>query len=352
MSEPQYTNPLLILIGVLVVLAVGIVLHEMQSILLPFVISVFLSIIFGPLVVSLKSRNVPMVISLGLVLLSMALVLLLFSLILYSSTESFLREFPKYERRLNLLVTGIFEKLANTATDIGFNVEEIRWHEALQLSSITSAITSGVGTLINIFSNITLILLFMMFMLAGSGELGAKVKSAFPARQANQFSTIISNIETQVRQYLVTKTLVSAGTGAMAFLILWITGVDFALVWGFLSFLLNFIPNIGSIFAIAMPVTVSFLQFDTMTRPILVLILLAVMQTLMGNVLEPKLMAFRLNMSPLVVLVSLIFWGWLWGVWGMILAVPIMATMKIVFENITALKPLAILMSSKPPSAS
>jgi predicted PurR-regulated permease PerM len=176
------------------------------------------------------------------------------------------------------------------------------------------------------------------------------VKSAFPAREANQFSAIISNINSQVRQYLVTKTLISLGTGSLAFLILWLTGVDFALVWGFVAFLLNFIPNIGSIFAVGMPVIVSFLQFDTIARPLLVLILLAVMQTLMGNVLEPRLMAFRLNMSPLVVLVSLIFWGWLWGVWGMVLAVPIMATIKIVFENISTMKPFAVLMSAKPPT--
>jgi predicted PurR-regulated permease PerM len=350
MSEPHYPNPIPLLLGLLVIFAIGFVLREMQSILLPFVIAIFLSIIFGPLVVFLKSRNVPMIISLGLVLLSMALALTLFSSILYSSTESFLREFPKYERRLGLLVTSSFENLAAAASEIGVDLEEIRWQEALQLSSITSAITSGVGTLINVFSNITLILLFMMFMLAGSGQLGAKVKSAFPAREANQFSAIISNINSQVRQYLVTKTLISLGTGSLAFLILWLTGVDFALVWGFVAFLLNFIPNIGSIFAVGMPVIVSFLQFDTIARPLLVLILLAVMQTLMGNVLEPRLMAFRLNMSPLVVLVSLIFWGWLWGVWGMVLAVPIMATIKIVFENISTMKPFAVLMSAKPPT--
>jgi AI-2 transport protein TqsA len=156
---------------------------------------------------------------------------------------------------------------------------------------------------------------------------------------------MIENIESRVRQYLITKTLISAATGLLAFLILWGSGVDFPLFWGFVTFLLNFIPSLGSLVAIIFPFTLSLLQFDSLERPLLVLILLSSMQMVMGNILEPKIMAFRLNLSPLVILVSLIFWGWLWGVWGMVLAVPIMSTVKIIAENIEGLQPIAVFMS-------
>ena len=96
--------------------------------------------------------------------------------------------------------------------------------------------------------------------------------------------------------------------------------------------------------AVIFPFLVSLLQFDTLTIPILAFILMQVVQTVMGNVVDPKLMAFSLNLSPLLVLVSLIFWGWLWGIIGMILAVPLTATIKIIFENIEALRPVAVLM--------
>jgi predicted PurR-regulated permease PerM len=160
-----------------------------------------------------------------------------------------------------------------------------------------------------------------------------------------QISSILGNIDDQVRQYLMTKTLISGATGVLTSLVLWILGVDFALLWGFLAFLLNFIPNIGSVISTLLPFSLSLLQFESLTIPVLVLALLGTIQVSMGNVVEPKVMSFSLNLSALVILISLIFWGWLWGIWGMILAVPFTATLKIVFENIEPLRPISVLMS-------
>jgi len=349
---PKATLPLkenafnlqLILLGIVAVFVTGVILLELKSVLLPFVIAVLLSIIFSPMVVALKKRGIPTALSLLVVLLAFALVLFLVALLIYSSTESFINEVPKYERKLTALGDSLVHSVNRLAADLDIDLESIEWSQAFQLSSFTAALTSGVGTFLNFLTNLFLILLFMLFILAGSGDLGNKIREAFPPHQAAQMARVIQNIENRVRQYLLTKTLISAGTGIVTFLILWITGVDFPLVWGFLTFLLNFIPNIGSIIAVIFPVTLAFLQFDTAGPPLLVLILLSVVQTTLGNILEPKLMAFRLNLSALFVLVSLIFWGWLWGVWGMILAVPVMATVKIVFENVKSLQPLSVLM--------
>jgi len=337
-------NIQVLLLAVIAVFVTGVILLELKSVLLPFVISVLLSILFSPLVVALKARNIPTAVSLLIVLLTFALVLFLMSLLIYSSIDSFINEFPKYERKSTALVDGLLQGLSQTAAEYNIELDNIQWTEALQISSITNAVGSGVGTFLNFLTNVFLILLFMLFILAGSGDLENKMSQAFKPHQATQIAKVIRNIETQVRRYLLTKMLISAGTGFLAFLILWITGVDFPLVWAFLTFMLNFIPNIGSLIAIIFPVALSFLQFDSAGQPLLILILLGSMQGLMGNVLEPKLMAFRLNLSALVVLVSLIFWGWLWGILGMILAVPLMATVKIVFENVRPLHPISVLM--------
>ncbi|MFV1980293.1 MAG: AI-2E family transporter, partial [Rhodothermia bacterium] len=137
-------------------------------------------------------------------------------------------------------------------------------------------------------------------------------------------------------------------TGILTTVICLIIGVDFAFLWGFLAFLLNFIPTFGSIIATIFPVLIAFLQFGSIFMTLLVLVLLMGTQFTMGNVVEPRLMGARLNLSPLAILFSIILWAWLWGPWGMVMAVPITVSMKIVFENVTNLKPLSVLMSGLP----
>ncbi len=337
-----------LMLGLLFVVAffvIGVILNELRTVLLPFAIALLLSNIFKPVVTYLKSKRVPTILSLFAVLLSFAVVLFLLSLILYSSVETFAQELPKYQGRVTRSIqSGIFS-IQELAARFDVTLEGFWWRDAIQLSSITSAVTSGIGSFISLASYTFLIVLFMLFILAESGQFSSRVRKAFPSEQATHIAAILGNIDDQVRQYLLTKTMISLATGALTSVILWILGVDFALLWGFMAFLLNFIPNIGSVIATLLPFGLSLLQFEAMTTPILVLLLLGGVQVTMGNVVEPKVMAFSLNLSALVILISLIFWGWLWGMWGMILAVPFTATLKIVFENIEPLRPISVLMS-------
>jgi predicted PurR-regulated permease PerM len=337
-------NVQVLLLAIIALAISGFILLELKSVLLPFVIAVLLSIIFSPIVTTLKKRNIPTALSLIIVLLTFALVLFLIALLIYSSTESFVNEVPKYEERMAGIIDTINQSVNRIAVNLNIDLQQVHWSQAFQLSSLASALTSGVGSFLNFLTNLFLMLLFMLFILAGSGDMGSKIRHAFPDRRAAQLAGMIVNIETRVRQYLFAKTLISAATGLASFLVLLITGVDFPLVWAFLTFLLHFIPNIGSIIAILLPCALAFLQFDSAGPVLVTLILLAIVHMTMGNVVEPRIMAFQLDLSPLMVLVSLIFWGWLWGAWGMILAVPIMATIKIVFENMESLRPVAVLM--------
>jgi len=331
-------------LGLLTVFALGIVLLELRVVLLPFVVATLASILFSPIVTFLQKRRVPMFIALLAVLLAVALAVFLVVLIFLSTAESFSAAIPRYESRLDLLVERVFHGLIVVAGKLGYDASELDLSSLIDISTITRAFSSGVDNFVSAAASIFMILLFMMFILAGTGGLEDKVKRAFP-EHAGRIAGVITNTKTRVRQYLVAKTLISAGTGCLTWLVLLVLGVDFPVLWGMLAFLLNYIPNVGSIVAAFLPFVLALLQFDTMARPIVVLVLLASIQLTMGNVVEPRIMAFSLDLSPLLIIVNLIFWGWLWGPWGMVLSVPITAMIKIVFENISALRPVSILMS-------
>jgi len=338
-------NLLAVILGLIAVFVIGVVLLELKAVLLPFAISLLLSIIFKPVVLRLKKGRVPMAISLFGVLLVFFLVLFLLGWVVFSSTETFVETLPSYEAKISAFMFDVQARVLALAERFDIQVTDFRWTDAIEFSSVTSVLTTGVGSFIGFLSTTFLILLFMLFILAGAGDLADKVRTAFPEEQANRIGDVVATIDTRVRQYLVTKTLISLGTGLLTFLFLLALGVDFPLIWGLLAFVLNYIPNVGSVIAVLFPFFLSLLQFDTLVAPLLVLILLGGIQMLMGNVIEPRIMAFSLNLSPLLILVSLIFWGWLWGVLGMMLAVPMTATIKIITENLDPLKPLSVLMS-------
>lgn len=340
-----------VFLGVLAVFFLGVILLELRAVLLPFVIALLLSIIFKPVVVFLKSRRVPTAVSLVGVLLAFFSVIFLVGWMLYASTAMMVRQLPMYEARVGRLFESVERFIVERASALNLNVAEISWSDAVDVTAVTSALTSGVGTFLSFMGSMFLVLLFMMFILAGSGDLADKIRRAFPARHANRIAHVVSNVDSQVRRYLVTKTLVSLVTGILTFLVLLLVGVDFPLVWGFLAFVLNYIPNFGSLLAVLFPVLLSALQFESFGVALLVLLLLVACQTVMGNIVEPRVMGFSLNLSPLLILVSLIFWGWLWGAWGMVLAVPMTASIKILFENLEPLRPLSVLMSQWSPEA-
>ena len=341
------SNVIVVLLGILAVFVLGVTLQELRAVLLPFSVAVLLSFIFRPVVFFLKARKIPTGFSLVVVLLSLTLVLVLIGLLVYSSAQSFTEALPRYEARVAGVVDSIEVNLERQAESFGVDMGDLDMGSVIQVSTITQMASSGVGSFFNFVANTFLVILFMLFILAGTGDLDSKVRRALPSEVAERIAAVVHNASAQVRQYLLTKTLISAATGGLIALFLWILGIDFPLLWGFLAFLLNFIPNIGSLLAVIFPFLLSLLQFDTLTRPLLVLILLEAVQIVMGNVIEPRMMAFSLNLSPLLVLVSLIFWGWLWGILGMVLAVPLTATIKIIFENIEPLRPIAVLMGGE-----
>jgi predicted PurR-regulated permease PerM len=184
-------------------------------------------------------------------------------------------------------------------------------------------------------------------MLLGKPYFQYKVAKAFPPDRANIFSSVTASISKQIGQYLTVKVAISGTTGILVWAALALMRVEFALTWGALAFFLNFIPSIGSIIATIPPVLLALVQFyPNHWMAVATLVVLLVIQMTMGNVIEPKLVGDSLTLSPVVILLSLVFFGWMWGIVGALMSVPIAAAIKIVCENIEALKPISILLGS------
>jgi predicted PurR-regulated permease PerM len=159
--------------------------------------------------------------------------------------------------------------------------------------------------------------------------------------------TILNKIDYSLGKYVTLKSAISLVTGALSYFALEIIGVDFAFFWAFLIFLLNFIPNIGSLVATLFPALIAGLQFGDLEQPLLVLVSVGAIQLLVGNFLEPRLMGDSLNISSLVVILGLAFWGALWGIVGMFLSVPIMVMLVIILSQFQSTRGVAILLSDK-----
>ena len=343
-SPAPYSRLIAVLLGILTTFAIGFVLLELKVVLLPFAIAALIAMLLKPMVRSMRSKGVPMVFAMLIVLASITLIGFLFTIILSSTISQFITELPGYRGKFEMLMSDGQDMVERLALVFGIPPEEVELPQ-FNFSAISTAARAGLNTLFNFLSTAFLIVLFLLFMLMGSGQAEKKVRMAFPADMADRISLSMKNIGSQVRRYLLTKTLVSLGTGSLTFLVLYFLGVDFPLIWGFLTFLLNFIPNVGSIISVILPSTLALLQFDGLMIPILSFILLGAVQVLMGHIIEPRILGYNLNLSPLLILVSLIVWGWLWGVGGMILAVPITATIKIVLGHIETFRPVSVMMS-------
>lgn len=346
-SAKSQLNILIFLVGIIAVFVFGTTLMWLDTVLLPFVIAVLLSIIFDPIVTHLKSKRVPVVFALLSVVLICAVVIFLVGFIVYSSAVNVSTSLPTYESKLKLLLIEIENSIGSVVAAFGTDLREVKFSDLVPFSRISELAGTIANSFLSLTGNTVMVLLFMMFILAGSGELELKIRKGFSTGEGEKIVSIVKNVSGRVRQYLVTKTILSLVTGITYGIVLWIFGVEFPIFWGFLAFVLNFIPNIGSLIATIFPVLLSLLQFDSIVTSIILAIVLIVVQNIFGNILEPKLMSQSLNLSALLILVSLIFWGWLWGIPGMILSVPLTATIKIIFENIPQLRPIAVLMEAK-----
>ena len=328
-------------LAIIVIFIIGVVLKLAKPVLFPFSLAVFLSFVLSPVLNLLNRLKVPKVMSIVLILLLTFFLIFLFGNLFYSSGKQLASEFPGYAEK----IISILDNFQNRLELSRFNWQRIDWEQQLNLNRVGSLILSSIGPFFSFFSNLFLVLFFLVFILAGRGRIKQKVSSSLEDRRSKKVIQIIDNIDGQIQKYLAIKTLVSLITGVLATAVFLSFGLDFAIVFGILTFLLNYIPNIGSFIATIFPVGIAFFQFESGWNALFILIILVFLQMSLGNLLEPRLMGAGLGLSPLVILFSLFFWGWLWGIPGMLLAVPLLAIIKIICSNIPSLEFVAVMMS-------
>lgn len=343
----QSTKIVIALLSIIVIIMVGYVMTVAKSILLPFAIAVFTSYILYPIIGFFEKKRIPGFISVILTLIIFGLIFSGMIGLITESVNSFSKEFPRYEPRITQITTDVTEFLNLPAQDLtGSTDDEDKTiiNKLLENFSIGKFVSSLVGSISNLFSNLFLIIIILLFMLMGRNQLAKKIDVAFDKSASEKISDMLININKQIQKYIVAKTLISLGTAVLVAIVLSVFGVEFVIIWAILTFVLNFIPSIGSIIASVLPLFIVFIQFDNPFMVLWIGICILAIQFAMGNIIEPKIMGKSINLSPLLILFSLIFWGWLWGIIGMFLSVPITVIIKIIFENINETKPLAVLM--------
>ncbi|MBN2346391.1 MAG: AI-2E family transporter [Candidatus Aminicenantes bacterium] len=323
------------------------VLRELRSIFIPFFIALFLYFLLDGAVRRLLRWKIPKAIVLIGVLVAIFVCLYLFGLLVFTGASSFITKFPAYSEKMTTLLKGVLAGLKLPIIDVQRYISGIDWDQILNPAQITSLVSGTLGNFTNFIGNLLLVLLLLMFMLGERVPMAVRVSQVLSVERANEFTGMVAAINSRVRHYLLIKTLISLATAGLAALILLVGRVDFVIFTALLVFLLNFIPTFGSLVSTAFPILLTFLKFGFCLRLLLVGAGLMVMQFVIGNVVEPQVMGRSLNLSPIVVLLSLIFWGWLWGVIGMFLAVPVTSAVKIVLESVPALRPLAAAMSGE-----
>ncbi len=213
----------------------------------------------------------------------------------------------------------------------------------IDIGSAVGKIASGIMSLAG---DAGMVAIYVMFLLIEQRYFDAKFDALFPnSERADQVKRILGDIQTQIRHYLLLKTVISAVTGIASYAVLRWVEVDYATFWAFLIFLLNYIPTIGSLLGVAFPALLALVQFDTFTPFVILVAALVGIQMLIGNIAEPRLMGSSLNLSPLVVILALALWGQVWGVIGMFLSVPLTVILMIVLSNFPATRPFAIALS-------
>lgn len=325
----------LIVSSALVIVVAG--MKVAAPILVPFLLSVFISVIVAPPFFWLKSRKVPDVLAV-LVVICLVIAIGLFVIAMVgTSVDDFQNQLPFYQDRLIEETQG----LINWAKGKGMDVPGERVLEAFNpgvAMKMAAGMLSGLG---GVMTNAFLILLTVVFILMEASSFPVKVRASVrnPEASIEKFESFLGTVQ----KYMAIKTWISLATGMVIVLWLSVLGVDYPLLWGLLAFLFNYVPNIGSIIASVPAVLLAFVQLGG-TGAVLAGAGYVAVNIVMGNVVEPRVMGRGLGLSTLVVFLSLVFWGWLLGLVGMLLAVPLTMTVKIALESSAETRHIALLL--------
>ncbi|MCR5732021.1 MAG: AI-2E family transporter [Sphaerochaetaceae bacterium] len=313
---------------------------------IPVAIAIVIFALVNPIMEKMRKIKIPEFLSIIFIL---ALVIFVITTIVYTTLSMInliIGKLPYYYNRVILLdkQLSLFISRYDSNLDPNFsllNSLNYDWY-GLLMSSLTSISTKAVSIVGDVF----VIILTLLFILFERASFRPKLAAVFTRESGHRFTILLGRINRQITKYLFLKIIISAATGFLFYLSAVFTGLDFALVWGVMAFILNFIPNVGSIIATAITILMAVIQFSPNWTIILyVAIINTSIEIVLGNIIDPRLQGVQLNLSPFVILMSLSLWGYIWGIPGMFLAVPITSMLQIICANIPSLRSIAVLLS-------
>lgn len=301
-------------------------------------LAIFISSIFSTLLKVFQKKHVPKIFSYFIILIIIVAISLMLIYVINISLKDFITNFPIYEEKFKSTLL----KLLHYAQDSGFDIDKAKIIETLSFGSFFGFTTNILGSIGTFLSKFLLVIIGVAFILAESKSFQTKLKVIFrnDIKKLEHFNLFSFNIQ----KYFVVKFFTSFLTGFIVAVFLTFFGVDYPILWGVLAMLFNFVPVFGSIVAAIPAILLALLNLD-LNITLWVMALYIVINISISNILEPKLMGKELGLSPLIIFFSLIFWGYILGIVGMFLAVPITMTLKIAFDSNLDTRWLGILMS-------
>jgi AI-2 transport protein TqsA len=329
--------PPIVILASFVIVVAG--MKAASPLLVPFFLAVFIAVICTPPLFWLQRKGMPKVLALVLILTAILVVGLLFGALIGSSLNHFLSSLPGYQERLSTHIAALISWLR----DQGVNIPAKEVPRSLNPGWVMSLAGGIFAALSSVLTNGFLILLTVVFILLEAADLPKKLQVVL--KNPERSLSTIEKFSQSAKRYLVIKTLISAAVGLVIWLWLLILGVDYPVLWGTLSFILNYVPNIGAIIA-ALPVALLALVQLGVGPALLTVLGFVVVHIVIGNIIEPKLTGKGLSLSTLVVFLSLVFWGWVLGPIGMILSVPLTSLATIALESYEKTRGLAFMLGS------
>jgi len=330
------TRVLLVLASLVIVIA-G--LKAASTIIVPLLMALFIAIITTPFMLWLTGKGAPTWAALGLILLVLASFILTVGSLISSSVDQFSTLLPAYENKLRTTITLLSDWAARHQLT-GFTGTEFTVVDPKAAARIIGGLVGSVGRIVG---DSLLIFFIVMFLLVEASTIPAKIRTILsdPDTTLKRLSEFLS----AVKEYLVIKSITSLITGVVVTAWLFFLGVDFAVLWGSIAFFMNFVPYVGSIIAAVPVVFLAFLDAGVQDA-LLVAAGYVAINLVVGNLIEPRFMGRGLGLSTLVVFVSLIFWGWVFGPVGMFLSAPLTMLVKIALESDPKNRWIAVLLSS------
>ncbi len=332
---------------IFLIIVIFYIIAELSSLLQPLVLALLFASMLHPLITKISKSKIPnwliipIIIFITLSIFYGLLNILIISVAEISNKSSFLIE--KFVEKMNIFLSWIYQITGYQVSIDKLLTNFINSVNSEILSKTASSLVSSIGSFTGSF---VIFAIYYVVFIGGMINSEKYIKYLSDKKHEEKYFEFYNKMNNSVIKYMTIKSLISIGTGILIYLICMLFGIKFAILWGFITIILNFIPSIGSIIATLPLLFMGIIQFDSIRTILFLLFIVVAIHFTIGNIIEPKIMGNRLRLNTITVIFGLLFWGYIWGIVGMMLSVPLLVVFKLIFENIPSLNIIAKIMSS------